>query len=213
MLASLWRILFRGLTVVLPIAATVYVLDWLVRGSESLLREAVILVVDEKYYVPGMGIAVLLLTLFLVGLLMYAWVARKLFEGFDKLFRRIPVVSTIYSPVRDLMDMVGGGFARQLGQPVMIQIPNTNIETLGFITRDNTDNLPDGLRRDDHVVVFVQWSSQVGGYCFIVPRKAVTKVDMSVEDGLRWALTGGLSGPKNGDDASGSGRAASADQS
>ena len=64
------------------------------------------------------------------------------------------------------MNMFGGDVEQQLGQVVMIEIPNTNMETLGFVTRDNLADMPDGLAHDDRVVVYVQWSSQVGGYCF-----------------------------------------------
>jgi uncharacterized membrane protein len=69
------------------------------------------------------------------------------------------------------------------------------LETLGFVTRDDLSDLPDGLSKNDYVVVYVQWSSQIGGYCFLVPRSAVRPVDMTVEEGMRWALTAGISAP------------------
>ena len=124
---------------------------------------------------------------------MYPWLTRKFFKGADSLLRKIPVFGMIYSPTRDLMDVLGGDMQEELGQVVLIKIPNTNMETLGFITRENLDDLPEGFAKEDHVVVFVQWSYQLGGYCFIVPRDAVQPVDMSVEQGMRWALTAGIS--------------------
>lgn len=87
--------------------------------------------------------------------------------------------------------------AKKLGQPVMIRIPNTNMETLGFITKKDSEGLPEGFLPEDHIVVYVQWSSQVGGYCFIVPRDHVRPVNITVEEGMRWALTAGLSAPKD----------------
>ncbi len=80
---------------------------------------------------------------------------------------------------------------------VLIKIPHTNMETLGFVTRDDLSDLPDGFPKEDHVVVYVQWSYQMGGYCFVVPRKAVQPVNMTVQQGMRWALTAGISAPKN----------------
>lgn len=186
----------KGLTVLLPIAATLYILNWLISSSESLVRGAVTRLIPDQYYIPGMGIAILLGALFLIGLLMYSWMAQKIVQGFDKLFRKLPLISSIYSPFRDLMDMFGGDFADQLGKPVIIKVPGTEIETLGFITRRDLSNLPDGISKEGHVVVYVQWSSQIGGYCFIVPEDSVREVDMTVEDGMRWSLTAGLSGPE-----------------
>ncbi len=164
---------------------------------EALFRNLVQRLLPEGIYFPGLGILFLAGTLLLVGLLMYPWLTRQVLTGFDKLFRKIPLFNSIYSPVRDLMEMFGGGGMKEkLGQVVMITVPNTKMESLGFITQKDGSDLPDGFIPKDHVVVYVQWSSQIGGYCFIVPRESVREVDISVEDGLRWSLTAGLSAPK-----------------
>ena len=187
----------KGLAVVLPVAAAVYVIVWLVRDTETAVKSLLMPMVPDQYYTPGVGVLLVVVTVLLIGLLMYPWLTRKIFDGFDSVFRKIPLFTTIYSPVRDLMNMVDGDMKEKLGQVVLINVPNTDIETLGFITRENLSDLPEGLARDDHVVVYVQWSSQIGGYCFIVPRDKVRPVDMTVEEGMRWALTAGISAPSN----------------
>ncbi len=128
---------------------------------------------------------------------MYPWVTRKLLDSFDELLRRIPLFGAIYSPVRDLMDVLDGEVERKLDQVVLIKIPNTDVETLGFITRDDLSDLPDGFSKEGHVVVYVQWSYQIGGYCFVVPRESAQPVNMTIQQGMRWALTAGISAPKN----------------
>jgi uncharacterized membrane protein len=185
----------KGLAVVLPIMAAVYVLIWIVRDSESLVKGLLLAVIPKDYYVPGLGLALLLAVIFCVGLLMYPWITRKLLDGVDGVLRKIPLFGVIYSPARDLMNVLGGDVQQKLGQVVLIKVPNTNMETLGFVTRDDLSDLPEGFAKDNHVVVFVQWSSQIGGYCFVVPRDAVRSVDMTVEQGMRWALTAGISAP------------------
>ena len=186
---------FKGLAVVLPVAAAIYVITWLVRDMETAVKQLLLLIIPGDYYVPGVGLLLVLAIVFLIGLLMYPWLTRQMLDGFDAVFRKIPLFATIYSPVRDLMNMMGGELKKGLGQVVMIKVPNTNLETLGFVTREDLSDLPDGFAKDDHVVVFVQWSSQIGGYCFVVPRDSVRPVDMTVEEGLRWALTAGISAP------------------
>jgi uncharacterized membrane protein len=189
------RTFFKGLAVVLPVVAAIYVIIWLVRDTEAAVKQVLMQAMPERYYIPGVGLVLIVLTVFLIGLLMYPWLTRKILDGLDAVFRKIPLFATIYSPVRDLMDILGGDMTEQLGQVVMIRVPNTNMETLGFVTRDDLSDLPEGFLHEDHVVVFVQWSSQIGGYCFIVPKESVRPVDMTVEEGLRWALTAGVSGP------------------
>ena len=126
---------------------------------------------------------------------MYPWMTRKIIGAIDKWLRKMPIFGSVYSPVKDIMGFFGGGMSNELGQPVMLRVPNTEMDTLGFVTREDSKGLPDGFIPDDHLVVFVQWSSQIGGYCFVVPKESVRPLDISVEEGLRWSLTAGLSGP------------------
>jgi uncharacterized membrane protein len=116
-------------------------------------------------------------------------------DSLDALLRKIPLFGVVYRPARDMMDVLGGNVQQGLGEVVLIKVPNTDLETLGFVTREDLSDLPDGLSRNDSVVVYVQWSSQIGGYCFVVPRSAVRPVAMTVEEGMRWALTAGISAP------------------
>lgn len=74
------------------------------------------------------------------------------------------------------------------------------MRTLGFLTRDDTSDLPPGFCPPGWVVVFVQWSSQIGGYCFLMPRDRIHELPISVEQGMRWALTGGLTLGRNEQD-------------
>lgn len=189
-------IFIKGLTVILPIWAAIYIVQWLIKDSEVAVRNVLIRVIPEQWYLPGMGLVTLAVFIFLVGLLMYPWLTRRVMEKVDSFLRQVPLFSSIYSPIKDLMDLAGGDMKEELAQVVMIKVPNTEMETLGFITRDSCEGLPEGFSKEDSVVVYVQWSSQVGGYCFIVPRSSVRKVDMSIEEGMRWALTAGLSAPK-----------------
>ncbi len=196
------KTLLRGLTVVLPVIAAVYVIVWLIGDTETALRKLLTYVLPEQFYLPGMGWAVLLIGVFLVGILMYPWLSRKFLNGMDDLFRKIPLFSTIYSPLRDLMEIFGGDMSKKFGQVVLIKLPNTDVETLGFVTREDLSDLPEGFSKSNHVVVYVQWSSQVGGYCFVVPRDSVTPLNITVEQGMRWALTAGLSAPKKASESS-----------
>jgi uncharacterized membrane protein len=191
----LTRTFVKGLAVVLPVAAAIYVIVWLTRDVDALVKGLLLKVIPPDFYVPGLGLVVVVAGILCVGLLMYPWLTRKLLDGADRVFRRIPLFGMIYSPARDLMDMFGGDVQEQLGQVVLIKIPNTSVQTLGFITREDLSGLPEGFPADEHVVVYVQWSSQIGGYCFVVPRDAVRPVDMTVEEGMRWALTAGISAP------------------
>lgn len=185
----------KGLVVLLPIAAAVYIVIWLAGDVEAIVRGALLQVMPEAYYVPGLGFLLALVGVFLVGLLMYPWLTRKFLNGLDAVLRRIPLFASIYSPVRDLMNLLGGTMEEHLGEVVMVRLPQMDAEAMGFITRENAAGLPPGMLPEDHVVVMIPWSTQIGGISYVVPRQNVRRVDMTVEEGVRWALTAGVSAP------------------
>ncbi len=193
------RTFIKGLAVVLPVAAAVYVVMWLGGGLDRVMVGIFRLILPSRWYVPGSGIVVAIVGVFLVGLLMYPLLTRKFIERVDGLLRRIPLFASIYSPVKDLLNLLGGSVEARLGQVVFVKIPGIGFEALGFITRESTENIRQGIVPPGHIVVLLPWSTQIGGTSFIVPRSAVRPVDMSVEEGLRWALTGGVSAPKRKD--------------
>ncbi len=197
---TLSQILLKGLTIVLPVAVAVYVLCWLIYSAESGVKTLLTQIMPSRFYMPGMGLVIVAGIVFVVGLLMYPWLTRTIISYLDSLMRKIPLFGTVYSPVKDLMELLGSDMNQQLGRPVMFRVPNTEMDTLGFVTREDASGLPDGfllegMSGDDLVVVYVQWSSQIGGYCFLVPKSCIRDLDMTVEEGMRWALTGGLSAP------------------
>ncbi len=190
------RTFIKGLAVVLPVAAAIYVVTWLGSGVDRLMKRVVTTAVPDELYVPGSGVVVVLLGVFTVGLLMYPLLTRRLLNRVDRLLRRIPLFASIYSPVRDLLNLLGGSVETRLTQVVLVKIPGIGFESLGFITRESAEGLPVDILPPDHVVVLLPWSTQIGGTCFIVPRSATRAINMSVEEGLRWALTAGISAPR-----------------
>jgi len=195
--STLSKLFIKGLSIVLPIAVALYVMVWMIRSSEGAVKGILTTILPSGAYIPGMGLLTIIALVFVAGLLMYPWLTRKLFRTADKTLRKIPLFGNVYAPVKDLMGLVGGDMEKKLGRPVMLTVPNTNMETLGFVTREGTDGLPEGFLPDDHLVVYVQWSSQIGGYCFIVPKNSVRYLDISIEEGMRWSLTAGLSAPES----------------
>ena len=187
------RTFFKGLSLLTPICLVIYIVYWLIIGTERAAKSVLTMVLPAGFYLPGLGIIALFLGIFFIGLLMYPWVTRKLLQKFDGLLRKFPFVGTVYSSIRDLMDMVGGDMKEKLGQPVMVRIAENGMEILGFLTREESRSLPEGFSREDHVVVYFQMSYQIGGYCCVVPQDLVRPVDMNVEQGLQWVLTAGVS--------------------
>jgi uncharacterized membrane protein len=184
----------RGLVTILPIALTVYILWWLGSLAESVLGRPLKAFLPDWLYVPGLGIAMGTVLVFIVGLVMELYVARKLLGGVERLVLRIPLVKTVYGAIKDFADFISNASKEDTaGQQVVRVQVGPNMHLLGFITRQDLSGLPVAGDASDAVAVYLPMSYQLGGYTLLLPRTLVEPVPMSVEDALRFTITAGMS--------------------
>jgi uncharacterized membrane protein len=193
MSTHMMRPFLKGLDVVIPIVLIVYILYWLVAGLEAMVKCVFEVFLPRDYYFPGLGTAAVVVVVFLVGLLMYPWATRRVIQAMEALFRRLPVVGTVYSTIHDVMDLFDGGIKRKLGRPVLVDIPHLEMKAVGFLMQQDISDLQGQSPDEDVVVVYLQMSYQLGGYALIIPKDRVQPLEMSVESALQWVLTAGIS--------------------
>jgi len=183
-----------GLVAILPILATLYILLWLTVTAETFLGKGLRLILPEHFYWSGMGVLAGLIVVFLTGLLLHAWMVRKLFEWGEGLLYRIPFVKSVYGSFRDFLHFVSepekeAGDKRQV---VMVKVGNTEMEIMGLITRRDLKGLPAGIGPESHVAVYIPMSYQIGGHTVIVPKSSIRPVETSMEQAMRFMLTAGM---------------------
>lgn len=189
---SLSKIFFTGLAALLPIVVTVSIVWWLGATFETFLGGLFKLVIPERFYLPGLGIALGIVLTFGVGLLTKAWLFRKIFEWWDGLFNRIPLVKTVYGAVRDFMSFVSGDASEQFNRVVLVEFDQPAMKLMGFVTREDFSQF-NNLGDDDEVAVYFPMSYQIGGYTLFLPKSRLVPVDMPMEDAMRFVVTAGLS--------------------
>ncbi|AHE99429.1 DUF502 domain-containing protein [Thioalkalivibrio paradoxus] len=192
------RTFLTGLAAILPIAITVALLWWLGSTAESLLGGALQHLLPDVLYFPGLGLIIAIGLVFGIGVLLRAYLVQGLFAWLEAWMQRIPVVKTIYGVVRDMMNVVSGDIQKQFGSAVLVTLPGTDYRLVGFVTRENFDGLPEKLGSDDRIAVYLPMSYQIGGYTIMLPRDQVERLDLSLEDAMRYTLTAGVSAHRNG---------------
>jgi uncharacterized membrane protein len=187
---TIGRILLKGLLTILPIGLTLYFIYWLGVTAESLLSGTLKWMLPEGFYRPGMGLVAGFLVLFIVGLLVNAYVVRRVFGFGESLILRIPVVKTVYAALRDLTGLMrGGDGGRELERVVLVSVGPGKV--LGFVTQENA--IIPGVGTDESLVaVYLPMSYQIGGYTLYLPRDRIEPTDLTVEAAMRIVLTGGL---------------------
>ena len=186
----LGRIFITGLLTVLPIVATLYFTVWMLTVLERFFGKQVLFLLPDEWYRTGMGLAVAVVVVFLVGLLMHAILFRRLFGWAEKLLLGVPLVRSVYAALRDLLGLFAEHKEPSL-QVVSLDLPG-NLRVLGFVTRADWSDAPAGLARADEGAVYLPMSYQVGGYTVFVSRSACTPINMSREEAMKFILTAGL---------------------
>jgi uncharacterized membrane protein len=181
---------FRGLAAVVPFALTIYVVYWLVTSAENLLAVVYKKVFPETSYYYGLGLAFAIVLVFTVGVLVNAIVLRQFYRAGVRLLQRTPVIKSLYGMLRDMMGFFTLSDDPKFSQVVLAEVGGAKL--VGFVTRDDFIGLPDGLGDADTVGVYLPMSYQLGGYLAMLPRAAVRPLNMSIEEALRFTVTGGV---------------------
>lgn len=186
---TIGRILLKGLLTILPIVLTLYFIYWLGVSAENLLSGPLKWVLPQGSYRPGMGLVAGFIVLIVVGLLVNAYVVRRVLAFGESLVLRIPVVKTVYAALRDLTGLMRGGGSNELERVVLVRFGPARL--IGFVTQENA-TIP-GVGSDASLVaVYLPMSYQIGGYTLYLPRERIEPTDLTVEAAMRIVLTGGL---------------------
>lgn len=191
MLKAISRILLTGFITLLPVVLTVYLMYWLAVTSEKLMGNMLHLVIPDSFYFPGIGMLAGLLVMFIVGLLMKAYLVRQVFGWGEKLLYRLPLIKSVYRAFRDLFDFMS---PKKEGMGQVVAVTINNIQVIGFITQENKNRLPEAFREDDSVLVYLPMSYMMGGHTIFVARESVRLLNMSMDEAMRFVLTAGITG-------------------
>jgi uncharacterized membrane protein len=199
----LGRIMIRGFGAILPAALTIYILFWSATNAEQLLGAGIKVVLPDGWYVPGMGLLAGLFAVFLLGLALNAFLVRRLFQFGENILNRIPLVKTLYGSVKDFIGFFSHQREREFNQAVTVELQfgEVPIRFLGFVTRTQFRDLPEGIGYDGEVAVYLPLSYQIGGHTIMVPRSAVKPVNISMQRAMGFAVTGGMFAEKGRGDS------------
>ncbi len=186
------RIFLTGMFTVLPVLATVYLVVWLITGAERFVGKQLMWLIPDEYYRTGMGLVLALAAIFLVGLLMHALLFRQLFGWAERLMFEIPLVRSVYGALRDLFGLFAEHEDEKAMQVVSVTLPGTGMRALGFVSRADFSDLPEGVGREGEIAVYLPMSYQIGGYTLFMPRAQAVPVAMSREEAMKFILTAGL---------------------
>ena len=181
--------LFAGLATLLPLYFTFIVVKFLFISLEETSGP---LLKKLGFNIPGLGIILTIILIYILGLLVTNFLGKKIFKLGEKVVKKVPVVNIIYSTLKQITDTFTKGSKDTFKGAIYIQYPRRGLWTMAFISGESTSK--EGIA---YYHVFVPTTpNPTSGFFLLVPQTDSVKTGMSVEDGLKTIISGGLLAPE-----------------
>lgn len=196
---ALRKWLLAGLLVIVPVAITVAVLRWIIDTLDQTLLILPAAWQPDRLigvHIPGFGVLLTLAILLIVGAVTSNFVGRKLVRLGDAIVSRIPVVSSIYSSVKQVSDTLFSESGNAFRTAVLVQWPRPDVWTIAFVTGTPGGDVTTYLRGEEYVSVYVPTTpNPTGGYFVMLRKSDCIELKMSVDDALKYVVSMGVVSP------------------
>ena len=187
---------FTGVIVLVPIGFTLYLSKFLINFSTKLVPAGLNPNTYLPYSIPGIEIILTIIFITIVGGLSLSFIGKKFLQLVDDLFKRIPILRTIYSAVGQMTD----SFREQEGNKksvVLVEYPRKGSWAVGFATKENTGEIKTKTKLN-LVNVFVPTTpNPTSGFLLMIPKEELVYLDMTFEEASKFIVSAGTSNPKN----------------
>ena len=181
--------LFAGLATLLPLYLTFIVIKFLFISLEETSGP---LLIKLGIDIPGLGIMLTVILIYILGVLVTNFLGKKIFNFGEKVVKKVPVVNIIYSTLKQITDTFTKESKDTFKGAIYIEYPRKGLWTMAFISGESISK--QGVA---YYHVFVPTTpNPTSGFFLLVPQADSVKTGMSVENGLKTIISGGLLAPK-----------------
>jgi len=196
--AILKRYFLTGLLVLIPISLCIYILKIVITAADRFLGFLPPFYNPNTYlpfHIPGLGIILAVGVIFLVGLVTANFVGKRVVHGIELLFARIPLVRTIYTGAKEVVQTFIHDRPAQFRQVVLIEYPRKGINCIAFVTGSPGGELASKIDGDFLNVFIPTTPNPTSGFYILVSRKEIIPLNISIEDAFKLIMSAGMSMP------------------
>jgi uncharacterized membrane protein len=207
-LFAVWHTNFwAGLAVVLPAVISIAVMIWLF-GTVSNITDPLLIFLPRKlthqgegagpmyWYWSAVALGVAVCLICFVGLLARNYFGKKIIEWVDGALLRVPVLNKIYGAMKQVNDAFSSGSKHSFRTVVLVEFPRAGVYSLGFITSEQPREIQERTN-ENLVCVFVPATpNPTSGFLLMIPEEGVTRLEMSVADGIKYIISLGSISPE-----------------
>ncbi len=195
------NVFITGLLITLPIALTWFILQFLLNNFDALSPVFTNILIQlgapipEGYRIPFLGLVVTLLIVLILGWLTTNFFGKKVFQVGELLIEKIPFVRRIYKGSKQVVSSIAKADTSTFRKVVLIEFPRRGLLAIGFVTGESRGEVQE-LTRENMLNVFVPtMPNPTSGFLIFSPLEELTEVSMTIEEGIKYVVSGGLVTP------------------
>ena len=184
-----------GIVVLIPIGITLYLTKFFISVSSKLIPYELNPNTYLPFAIPGLEIVLAIIFITLVGSLSLSFIGKKILQFVNDLFKRIPILRTIYSAIGQMTESLAPKKGDRKSV-VLIEYPRKGSWAVGFATKDNEGEISKKTNKN-LVNVFVPTTpNPTSGFLLMFPKEEVLYLDMSFEEASKFIVSAGTSNPQ-----------------
>lgn len=194
------NVFITGLLITLPIALTYFILQFLFKNLDALSPVFTKMLIDlgapipEGYRIPALGLVITLLIVLLVGWFTTNFFGKRFLHLGEKIVEKIPFVRRIYKGSKQVVQSIAHADTSAFRKVVLIEFPRRGMLAIGFVTGSARGEVQDYTHEDVLNVFVPTMPNPTSGFLIFAPPEELTEVDMSIEDGIKYVVSGGIVG-------------------
>ena len=191
---------FTGILVMTPLILTIYVVWTFITFVDNLVVPLVPIDYRPSNYlpfsIPGLGLIIVFLFTTLVGILATGLLGRTLIRLWENILNRMPVVRSVYSAIKQILETVMATQSDAFRQAVLVEYPRKDIWAIGFVTGSTKGEVSENVDKKMVNVFMPTTPNPTSGFLLFFPENDLIFLEMSVEDALKLVVSGGMVVPK-----------------
>ena len=192
---------FTGIPVTAPVAITLYMaykfIVWIDRLVNQILPPQYKFDEILPFTIPGIGLVVLVLALILVGMFAAGFLGKFFLRLGEWIVYKVPLISSIYSVLKQIFETFFSTKTQAFSKVVMLEYPRKGIWILGFVSSELRGEVKEKFAEEMLNVFIPTTPNPTSGFLIFVPKKDTIELDMKVEEGIKFVISGGLVEPEN----------------
>ena len=199
MLNKLRTYFLSGIIILLPLGVTLIIFGWLIKVVDRIAQ----IILPDKFIgetlsnIPGFSVLIVIVFIILIGAIGRGYIGKIYKNRIEKLYSKIPGLSNIYSTTKQITETIVSSSSKSFKESVIIEYPRKGIYALAFITNEVKKGGRLNIKTGTFTVFLPTTPNPTSGFLLLVPKKEIIKIGLSVDEAIKFIISGGIIKPRD----------------